>query len=57
MTRKVLAVCAGVVLLAGTGRLLAHHAFTAAYDDTKRGGGRGRRDGVRVAQPPFVRED
>ena len=36
MTRKVLAVCAGVVLLAGTGRLLAHHAFTAAYDDTKR---------------------
>ena len=36
MTRRVLAACAVVVLLAGTGRLFAHHSFTAAYDSTKR---------------------
>ena len=30
------ALCAAVVLLAGAGRVVAHHSFTAAYDNTKR---------------------
>jgi len=30
------ALCAAVVLLAGAGRVSAHHSFTAAYDNTKR---------------------
>lgn len=36
MTRRVLVLLAGVVLLAGAGRVFAHHSFTAAYDTTKR---------------------
>ena len=30
------ALCAAVVLLAGAGRVFAHHSFTAAYDNTRR---------------------
>ena len=36
MTRRILMLCAAAVLLGGTGQLLAHHSFTAAYDNTKR---------------------
>ncbi|MBF8301459.1 MAG: hypothetical protein HW394_1829 [Acidobacteria bacterium] len=36
MRRTVLVFFAGVVLLAGAGRVFAHHSFTAAYDNTKR---------------------
>ena len=36
MKRRVLVLLAGVVLLAGAGRVFAHHSFTAAYDSTKR---------------------
>jgi hypothetical protein len=36
MTRKVLVFCTAAILLGGTGRVFAHHSFTAAYDNTKR---------------------
>lgn len=36
MKRTVLVILAGVALLAGGGRVFAHHSFTAAYDNTKR---------------------
>ena len=36
MKRRVLVLLAGVVLVAGAGRVFAHHSFTAAYDSTKR---------------------
>lgn len=36
MKRTILVLIAGVVLLTSGARLLAHHSFTAAYDNTKR---------------------
>ncbi len=36
MKTRLMPLCAGVVLLAGSAQLLAHHSFTAAYDSTKR---------------------
>ena len=36
MTRHILVSCAAAVLLGGAGPLVAHHSFTAAYDNTKR---------------------
>ena len=36
MKTRLMLLCAGVVLLAGSVQLLAHHSFTAAYDSTKR---------------------
>lgn len=36
MKSRLVATCAVVVLVAGADRLLAHHSFTAAYDNTKR---------------------
>ena len=35
MTRRILALCAGVVLLGGTAPLLAHHSFSATYTGEK----------------------
>lgn len=36
MRRMVLPLVAGVILLAGTGRVLAHHSFGATYDSSQR---------------------
>jgi hypothetical protein len=36
MKRAILVLVAGLVMLAGTGAVYAHHSFTAAYDNTKR---------------------
>ena len=36
MTRMVLWLSAGMVLLAGAGQVLAHHSFTSTYDSSQR---------------------
>ena len=36
MKRRIQALFAGVVLLAGTGRVFAHHSFSAEYDSTQK---------------------
>ena len=36
MKRRIVALFAGVVLLAGAGRVLAHHSFSAEYDSTQK---------------------
>jgi hypothetical protein len=36
MKRTILIVLAGAALVAGAGRVFAHHSFTAAYDSTRR---------------------
>lgn len=36
MKSRIVLVLAAIVLLAGAGRVLAHHSFTATYDSTKR---------------------
>jgi uncharacterized protein DUF6152 len=36
MKRMVLVLCAGIVLLAGTHRVFAHHSFGATYDSSQR---------------------
>jgi uncharacterized protein DUF6152 len=36
MKRMVLVLCAGIVLLAGTNRVFAHHSFGATYDSSQR---------------------
>ena len=35
MTRKMFVLLAGVVLLAGSSRVLAHHSFSATYDSSQ----------------------
>jgi hypothetical protein len=35
MTRKILVLAAAVLVLAGSGRVLAHHSFTATYDSSQ----------------------
>ena len=36
MTRRVLLVFAGLILLAGADRVLAHHSFSATYDSSQK---------------------
>ena len=36
MKRRIVAIFAGVVLLAGAGRVFAHHSFSAEYDSTQK---------------------
>jgi len=36
MKRRIVALFAGVVLLAGAGRVFAHHSFSAEYDSTQK---------------------
>jgi hypothetical protein len=36
MTRRILVLLAGIALLAGTGRVFAHHSFSAEYDSTQK---------------------
>ena len=36
MKRRILVLLAGVVLLAGGGRVFAHHSFSAEYDSTQK---------------------
>ena len=36
MHRQTMLLLAGIALVAGGGRVMAHHSFTAAYDSTKR---------------------
>lgn len=36
MRRRVLLICAGIVLLAGADRVFAHHSFSATYDSSQK---------------------
>jgi hypothetical protein len=36
MRRRVLLICAGIVLLAGADRVFAHHSFSATYDSAQK---------------------
>lgn len=36
MKRRILVLFAGVIILAGTGRVFAHHSFSAEYDSTQK---------------------
>lgn len=36
MKRRILVLIAGVILLAGAGRVFAHHSFSATYDSAQR---------------------
>ena len=36
MKRRILVLLAGVVVLAGSGRVFAHHSFSAEYDSTQK---------------------
>jgi len=36
MKRRILVILAGVVVLAGSGRVFAHHSFSAEYDSTQK---------------------
>ena len=56
MKRRILMLGA-IILLAGAGRVFAHHAFTAEYDATQKLEVRGRGDGVCLAQSSFLHEN